>query len=161
MKITLNQKTGHKLLGFRFMWMKAVAAFDDNEHCAKCLVGSWSKQMSPNFPVGVTIELTDLKPGETYYLCGVCEDFTWSKNFHLAFKAGPWEVTMPLYTGASFHVEGIEVISFDDQAAVRDYSNLGHKFTTCRNFQFAAQHYPKKENRKMTFQEFEALYNKK
>lgn len=141
MKIRLNQDDNGPLKGFLYMWLKKVHGFDPSIHCAQCLKGSYFKEMNKHFQSGVDIELPDLAPGEIYYLCGVATPYKWARNFHLAFKAGNYEINGPLYTGAEFVVDDAEIITFDDKAARELYPDKGPKFLTCRNFQFGAHHF--------------------
>lgn len=144
MKIELIQGGGEHLLGFNYLWLKDVNGFNPTVHCAQCLVGEYSKLAHKKFPVGKEVELPDLEEGHTYYLCGVSSPYKWERNLHLAFIKGDWEVTLPLYTGASFKLHGVEAVPFNDRVAKRDYPTKGKEFLTCRNFQFGAALFPKK-----------------
>lgn len=66
---------------FRYLWLKYVTGFDLSVHCAKCLVGEYSKR---RFTDGSL--LLDEFPAEYYYLCGVVMPYKWADNLHLAFR---------------------------------------------------------------------------
>jgi hypothetical protein len=141
-KLTLIHEGHSHLTGFQYFWLMDVKGFDPSTHCLKCLVGTRIDAVKHSFPTNKPLTLAPLAPGRIYYLCGVSENYAWANNFHLAFVDGDWDVEAHMWNGAKVLLEGIRPIHFDGKAAKRDYPNAGKKFLTCRNFQFAAQHFP-------------------
>jgi hypothetical protein len=114
---------------FKYLWLKYVKGFDITEHCAKCLLGEYEKQVSPK-----GIFTGDLPIAPYYYLCGVSMPFVWANNFHLAFEAKE---------GSTLVIERNGIVLVIDNAVELEIKpptiQLTHKkeFTTCRNWQFA------------------------
>lgn len=127
--------------GFRHLWLKTVRGFNDKDHCAKCLLGEYSKLFLTTMPTGEAIQLP-FQQGETVYFCGVAIPFNWSNNLHIAgtVKEG-CKITLPLHNGSMIAIDGIERIDILPDAALRLYPERSKAFLTCRNFQFGAQHY--------------------
>jgi len=120
-----------------------------------------------NMPVNKEVELP-LKDGQVLYICGVSKPysyhsqigFTWAimenpserdyahiglhnflrtTNLHLPVieKKGA-SARKTLYTGDEIIIIDAEELFFDDKVAKEKYAHLGHEYTACRNFQFAA-----------------------
>lgn len=130
------------MAGWRFLWAKRVRGFDPAVHCARCLVGPYvqpfGRRMAANQPLVISAQ-----PGAVLYFCGVSLPYRWESNLHLAVEARPGascEVTA--YNGDMLRIEGAAALPFDDSAARARFPGFGPAFLTCRNFQFAAQHFP-------------------
>jgi hypothetical protein len=67
-------------------------------------------------------------------------------NLHLVgrVKDGA-SASIVLHNGSILEVGGLERIQFDDKAARKLFPGKSEAFLTCRNFQFAAQHFGKRE----------------
>ena len=70
---------------FRYLWLKYVNNVDLNVHCAKSLIGEYSKKISTK-KGNYTNIILDESNYKAIYLCGVAFPFVWENNFHLAFK---------------------------------------------------------------------------
>ena len=129
------------LTGFRYFWMKRVRGFNPREHCAGCLVGEYERRWGPKMKAGEWVDI-EWAEGAIVYLCGVASPYIWKHNFHLVVKiGGTGTVEAPLWNAGRVEVQGAERITFDDRAAKELFPNLGVKFLSCRNFQFAAQYF--------------------
>lgn len=128
--------------GFKYLWMKKVYDFNDQYHCAKCLVGPYIGGFHPKMLA--EYKTTVRSPvGSILYFCGVAEPFDWKNNFHLAVQAVPKEEKCVgvhrMYNGFQLVIENAAVILFDDQVARKMYPEKSERFLSCRNFQFGAQ----------------------
>lgn len=123
---------GGALEGFRYFWLKYVRGFDAREHCARCLVGPYEKQVHPSMPLGSPIALD---PGDApfVYLCGVGPRYV--DNLHLALRSLPGaSAEARTYAGQLVTVEGAEALTIP--ALASGFRGLPGPFTTCRNFRF-------------------------
>jgi len=126
------------LTGFRYFWGKTVNGFDETVHCAKCLIGDYSKQIARNMLANTELEIK-LNEGQLFYICGVSEPYKWANNAHIALRQKDGaEAKLTLYTGDILHIRGAEQVHFDDSVAMTEYGHKTKAFTTCRNFQFGA-----------------------
>lgn len=124
-------------LNFRYFWGKYVNGFNLNVHCAKCLIGSYSKKIAPDkCIINAVLNEHECK---YYYICGVTTPYVWRNNFHVAFVYSPNDILD--YNDGHTHIiienaRQIQIIAQD----YRDTKVYGNKsFTTCRNWQFAYQ----------------------
>jgi hypothetical protein len=143
MRLTIEDPNAEKLQGFRYWWLKKVTGFSPSTHCASCLRGTYLPNLGATFPANTPYDAL-IHPEAVLYLCGVATPYRHERNFHLAMRrrvGGIVERT--LYTGQRLIVEDVEEIPFNDEAARRLFPERGEKFLTCRNFQFAAQHFAK------------------
>ena len=126
--------------GFRYLWLKTVESFNPQYHCAKCLVGKYSKAFSPRMPRNQPIS-EDYNIDTILYFCGVSTPYKWDNNFHFVGKVSDTntKITIPLYSGDAITIEGIKQINIDPTIALLDYPDLSEKYLTCRNFQLGAQ----------------------
>lgn len=142
-----SQRGGALSNWFSYFWGKWVLGFNDAEHCAKCLVGYYEKSIHKNLEGGDLVHL-ECEPGAILYLCGVSRPYRYRSNFHLVIQASEGETARgSLYNGMEFEILGAKALSFDGDAAKRLYPAKGKSFLTCRNFQFAAQHFGQPEQR--------------
>jgi hypothetical protein len=130
-----------KLYGFSSLWAKYVEGFDHSKHCEPCLLGTRNRQISKEIPINTDIVIP-LKEGQVLYICGVTYPYVWKNNFHLVVKGKDGaRAEERTFNGAAFTVKDAERIFFDDGPAKQKYSQLGDKFTTCRNFQFGVYYF--------------------
>ena len=130
------------LTGFsKYTWAKYVEAFDDKNHCAKCLKGKWPREIWEKMSANQDIVLP-LEEGKPFYICGVAYPWNYKNNMHLAIigKQGG-EARLELYTGDVLTVRDAEQYLFDDKVARELYPEYSEKFLTCRCFQFGAQYF--------------------
>lgn len=124
---------------FRYFWMKSVRGFSPSQHCARCLIGSYVKQVGLDAVPHAPLTIPGVA-GDVFYLCGVAKPYKWANNFHLALRvAEGCEATEPLYCGGTVIASGFERIPFDARVATERFPDLGAAYLTCRNFQFGAQ----------------------
>jgi hypothetical protein len=131
-----------QLVGWHYLWCKAVEGFDSSKHCARCLVGKYSKQFGLKAPINQDVELA-YDEGTVLYFCGVSTPYAWKNNAHLAGRVNKDAYcSIEMWTGDILHVLGMEQIKFNDSVANHRFPDLGKEFLTCRNFQFGAQLFP-------------------
>lgn len=130
------------LSGFRYWWAKHVTGFNENEHCIRSLGdGQISKRFKRSMPVNTNVEL-GFREGEIVYFCGVASTWKWEDNFHLVGIAKATErAQKAMSNGDTLIITGLQELAFDDKIAQEFYGTLPKSYTTCRNFQFAAQAY--------------------
>ena len=124
---------------FGYLWLKYVTGFDLSVHCAKCLRGEYSTQLSADTKHEQFIALNE-HTCQYYYLCGVTKPYLWRKNLHIAFRYkkgscieyndGETQVTI-------VDAERIPIKNLGDYGLERN----GNKpaYCTCRNWRFAYQ----------------------
>ena len=118
---------------FKYLWLKSVLDVDLNQHCAKCLIGSYN----PNIKADTNIENLEIS-NEIHYLCGVSYPFNWYKNFHLAFKYSKGDIINYSNNGISVIIEDAVILPISNEYI--DPTNIHSKkktYNTCRNWQFA------------------------
>lgn len=153
--ITINLTGPNRKISthFAYFWAKWVTGFNDTQHCAKCLEGNWERTISTELVCPDSIELSS-RDGEIFYMCGVAVPWCWRRNFHLVVRVdGKGKATKRASNGMWVEILGAKEIPFDGRVAKSLYPELGYKFQTCRNFQFAAQEFGRKPttNPKQTF----------
>lgn len=131
--------TGYAVTGWRYLWLKYVSGFDGDHHCAKCLVGPFSKKVRRDMKLNTAVVL-DEAPAECLYLCGVAMRGGWASNLHLAFVPEPGSSTeMPSSTGVTFVVQNARRLAIPDLP--NGFDGRTAAFTTCRNWRFGVARY--------------------
>ena len=125
---------------FGYLWLKYVNGFDLSKHCAKCLIGDYSKAFrygSNN--VELRYYALNEHGAKYFYLCGVTSPYRWNRNLHVAFQYSQ---------GESFTFEDgytkLEILNARQiPIYARKYYNILHgdekSYNTCRNWRFAYQ----------------------
>jgi hypothetical protein len=123
----------------RFLWLKYVTGFDPRVHCARCLVGKYSKlfpfsrsYVEPQVIEGALVE----HASPWIYLCGVTKKWEW--NIHIAGQYEPG-------SHVSYEDERIRVEIVDFKQTPIDASkspDATREFATCRNWQFGWMAFP-------------------
>lgn len=127
---------------FKYLWLKYINGIDLSNHCAKCLLGTYSKKISNTTSSAADLTL-DESNAIVYYLCGVSMPYNWNKNFHLAFKEKEGSSVKVNYNGIEIELDNAEQILFSmDDINPADPNANKPVFATCRNWQFA--HYLRK-----------------
>lgn len=123
---------------FRFLWLKYVDSVDLNQHCAKCLLGEFSKKISNQITLQENIALDEVIP-KYYYLCGVSLPYRWIKNFHLAFKYKEGSTLEIDENGISLIIKDAELVRIlpYDMRKRKHSKIVRPEFNTCRNWWFA------------------------
>lgn len=122
---------------FRYLWAKYVTGINLNVHCARCLLGDYSKKVAPD--KCIINAVFDEHQSKYYYICGVSTPYVWANNFHVAFEFCPNNILD--YDDGNTHIviENAKQIPIIAQS-YRDTKVYNNKsFTTCRNWQFAYQ----------------------
>lgn len=132
-QITLKQTNA-----FRHLWIKYVTAFDIRFHCARSLIGKYSKLLPyrGRLHVGeVLARVLDESPAKYIYVCGTTG--TWSANVHLALRPrrGGGEVLFE-DERARFKCCNVDLMSICTPTDLP----LPKAFTTCRNFNFGYEY---------------------
>jgi len=90
--------------------------------------------------------ILNAKAGSLIYVCGVASPRNWSNNFHLAFRVAAGEqITSQFYTGAAITVSNAVALPISDQMARELFPELSEDFLSCRNFQFGAQAFGRRD----------------
>lgn len=126
---------------WRHLWLKYVNGFDGMQHCARCLIGPYSKRVRKDMLTNtkLTLDESTFRP-DCLYLCGVAMRGGWSANLHLAFVAEAGctaEVTAS--NGDRFVVHNARSLDIPDLPD--GFGGLSKAFTTCRNFRFGLARY--------------------
>ena len=129
----IEVKTGK----YRYLWLKYVTGFDIREHCARCLIGKYSKMIKFRSQGPGAVFEGELNEHEApyLYLCGVTGK--WANNLHIAFQYCAWDKV-------EYEDDNIKVVL--DHASrlpiepVKGLS-LPSAYTTCRNFQFGYHYF--------------------
>lgn len=130
--------TDRQIESFKYLWAKYVRGFRQQEHCARCLIGEFSKVVKPTMGPGE--HALDAKPTgwDYFYLCGVTK--SWHHNLHLACRRSPGALaTVTAYNGAVFEIPDFEATPI--QPTPVGFRGMNGYFTTCRNWQFGLQQY--------------------
>ncbi len=123
---------------FRYFWLKYVQGFKPDQHCARCLIGPYSK----HFPYGSQLAdklgtVLDEAEAPFIYICGVTGRY--ENNVHLVGRPDPQSEAKHKDDRVEISVHGlskIEIIPPENAPA------LGKEFLTCRNWQFGWQEFP-------------------
>ncbi len=120
-----------------YLWLKYVKGVDLRVHCAKCLLGVYSKRVDPKMTEAQDIPL-DEDSAQIFYLCGVSRPYNWMKNFHLAFREKEGATIEYESNGIHIILENAERIEFSEEDIAPDDPHRSKKvYRTCRNWQFA------------------------
>lgn len=121
---------------FKYLWLKYVTGVNLNVHCARCLEGFYSKEVSPNLGVKKHISL-DEHEASYFYLCGVSSPYKWENNYHLAFRYKEGERVEVNENGIYIVIEDAERIPIVKQDFYVHPKGSFREYNTCRNWQFA------------------------
>lgn len=121
-----------------YIWLKNVQGINLRNHCAKCLVGHYSKDVNK-----YTKHIKDLHLHDgVWYLCGVSIPYNWNNNFHLAFEYCKGSSIEYSNNGISVLIRNAKRLPISEKYIDHNDPNSNRKeFYTCRNWQFA--HYLK------------------
>lgn len=117
---------------YKYVWLKYVNGVDLSQHCARCLKGKYSEDITANIKSFRNVEL---ERSPYYYLCGVKQYVT---NMHIAFIEKEGSTVSIKNDWFSIEIENAEQIKFNDSKI--DYKlALSNKkaYNTCRNWWFA------------------------
>lgn len=117
---------------YRYLWLKMVSGINLRVHCARCLLGEYSKAVNANEREFGNIELP---PRPYYYLCGVRN---YHENIHVAFIEAEGELIeidderchLVIHNARRIQFSEEDIDHLRPEAAKREYR-------TCRNWQFA------------------------
>lgn len=121
----------------KYLWLKGVDDVDLTKHCARCLIGEYSKIINKTI-INLHNKEIDIPKSKAYYLCGVTEPFRYKDNFHLAFEEREGEVLKVYRNGISVEIQNAVEIPFSINDIDKSLPQSNRKeFYTCRNWQFA------------------------
>ena len=123
---------------FKYLWLKYVNGYDLDNHCARSLVGSYSKKINNKIANEKDILLNEHN-SKTYYLCGVSLPFNYDNNFHLAFKYSKGNNIIINENGVDIKIIDAERIIIKKQDIYNHEKGYNRQFSSCRNWQFAYQ----------------------
>lgn len=119
---------------FAYLWLKSVKDVDLSQHCAKCLIGDYQKEVKGSTKQLDGVQLND----NIYYLCGVARPFNWTDNFHLAFMHSPGNVLEYEDKGIHVVIHDAVMLPVSDMFVDPQHPKAKLKtYHTCRNWQFA------------------------
>ena len=120
-----------------YLWGKYVTGINLNNHCAKSLLGNYSKKIDKNKASESNIKLDEFN-SDIFYLCGVSKPYKWNENFHLAIRYKEGNNIVINRNGLYLEIENAEElpIIFDINKCTHEKKNK-KDFATCRNWQFA------------------------
>lgn len=125
---------------FSYLWMKYINGFDLNVHCARCLLGEYSKI----FPYGKAVrylnnEVLNEYGAKYYYICGVTKPYRWKDNLHIAFRYKEGSGFIYNDGRTRLVMDNAEQIIIREQKEYRiQFGDLA-AYNTCRNWRFAYQ----------------------
>lgn len=125
---------------YRYLWLKYVIDFNLAHHCAKCLVGQYSRHINNNISVFKDIELNEY-PYRYIYLCGVTYPYNWKNNLHLALKECEGNTVEYTFNGDRIIIEDAEIIDITDKYVYHHPNGIYKAYSTCRNWRFATQQF--------------------
>lgn len=132
MRIRVEVKSNRYL----YLWIKYVIGFDIAKHCAKCLLGKYSKLIPYRSQTSGRVYEGVLNEHEApyLYLCGVTPIH--SENLHIAFQFSAGETI-------DYEDENIQVRITDAKRLPipPTMKNFPLSFNTCRNFQFGYHYF--------------------
>ncbi len=118
---------------FKYLWLKYVTDVDLSVHCAKCLIGNYSKKIVNNLEYLNNCTLSEHK-STYFYLCGVSSPYRWANNFHLAFEYCEGEQIIVKRNGIDIVIDNAKELPI---RVVPQNITQNKDFTMCRNWQFA------------------------
>lgn len=126
---------------FLYFWGYIVRGFDPRFHCQKCFIGRKIRGVSPRMKPGEVIDVR-VREMELVYLCGVCHSYALEFNFHMPGRAvAGAHATRVTPGGVVVEAHNFEPLTIDPEPARLHFPSRSRKFLTCRNFQFAVQHF--------------------
>lgn len=134
MKITKLNIKGN----YRYLWLKYVNGINLNTHCAKSLLGDYSKLIKSSIKEYNDIVLNEYEDYKFIYLCGVSVPFNWEANIHtvLVDKKGSKAIYEDEYL--YIEVEDAELLENTFDITKCDHTKAKFKtYNTCRNWQYA------------------------
>lgn len=120
-----------------YLWGKYVTGVNLENHCAKSLLGNYSKKIDKNKAFESDLKLDEFN-SNIFYLCGVSKPYKWNENFHLAIRYKEGNNIIINRNGLYLEIENAEElpIIFNIDECNHDKKNK-KEFATCRNWQFA------------------------
>ena len=131
---------GGTVRGFPYFWLKYIHGAETRHHCAKGLLGWYSKRVHKDLTLGLPAKLDEVPAHkwDVAYLCG--NSLTWANNVHLPLVPTAGEtVELRTYNGLTITVTN--AIALPIPELPWKWRGLPKNFTTCRNFRFAVAHY--------------------
>lgn len=122
---------------YRYLWLKLVRDIDLSQHCTKCLIGKFDRRIWGGTPLNPNRELK-LEESRLYYLCGVCEDWIWSHNLHVAFAPAMGHYINIDDEFCTLRIENARRINITNEYIDWKLPQANKReFNTCRNWWFA------------------------
>lgn len=126
---------------YKYLWLKYVTGFDLNVHCAKCLLGEYSKKINVKLFEEDLIKNIDLDEHNSkyIYLCGVTKPYIWENNLHLALEHCEGSTVVFDECGAHAIIEDAKRIEIKPRIYYKHPNGRLQNYNTCRNWIFAYQ----------------------
>lgn len=122
---------------YKFLWLKLVTGIDLSQHCTKCLLGRFDRRIWGGSLIIPDRELK-LADSRLYYLCGVCDDWVWSHNLHVAFAPAMGHDIVIDDEFCELRIENARRINITNENIDWHLPQAKKKeFNTCRNWWFA------------------------
>lgn len=125
---------------FKYLWLRYVEGFDLTHHCAKCLIGQYSKLFKYGHKVtSLKNETLDECSAKYYYLCGVTTPYRYADNLHIAFKYKEGSTLIYNDGRTTLVIDNAEKIEIEKLDYNKESVGDLPEYYTCRNWQFAYQ----------------------
>lgn len=121
---------------FKYLWMKYVTWFDLSVHCAKSLIGDYSKKIK-NEKIKQSKIVLNESEYKYIYICWVSTPYQYSNNFHLVIV---YEKKSNLKIDRNWiylDIENAKEIQIQKKQNYNIHQKWNIKsYNTCRNWQF-------------------------
>lgn len=123
---------------YQYVWLKGIVGVDLTKHCAKCLIGKYSKQIDKYSMTYRDIVLQDIA-SPFYYLCGVKSGYNYDDNLHIAFRYKKDSIIDINIHDFEIKIMNAEQMEFneDDINHKIYHDSVLSEYRKCRNYQFA------------------------
>lgn len=121
---------------FKYLWLKYVTDVNLSVHCARCLIGLYSKQIDASVNNRDEIVLNEAI-GKYFYLCGVTAPYRYHDNLHVAFRYAEGKTEHIEFNGTTFDLINAQSIPIVEMPVYRDINGNRRDYVTCRNWRFA------------------------
>lgn len=122
---------------YKFLWLKLVRDYDLNNHCTKCLIGKFDRRIWGGHLI-IPNRTLELGESRLYYLCGVCDDWVWAHNLHVAFAPAFGQEINIDDEFCALKIENARRIKITNEYIDWHLPQAKDpKFNTCRNWWFA------------------------
>lgn len=126
---------------YQYLWLKYVTGFNLEVHCARCLLGNYSKRVGVDALNSGNMQMVELDefPYKYIYLCGVTSPYRWERNLHIALEPCKGSKVVINECGVYAEISDAKRIEIQSQSVYYHPKGASKEFNTCRNWRFAYQ----------------------